>query len=116
MGWPGSRAKFAFNSWDGDTVQESTVKKTTIKISLKGVILPRFDFAFGVQVSHKTAFRGKKESCLIQETGSGAAEIKTETSTNLRLIQHAFPEPILRCEPEKTPIVALDWSLNYEST
>jgi hypothetical protein len=38
MGWPGSRAKFAFNSWDGDTVQESTVKKTTIKISLKGVI------------------------------------------------------------------------------
>src|SRR5271157_495618 len=43
MGWPGSRAKFEFNSWDTDTVLDRSVEQTTIKVSLEGVILPRFD-------------------------------------------------------------------------
>jgi hypothetical protein len=31
-----------FNSWGRDAVLESSVEQTTIKVSLEGVILPRF--------------------------------------------------------------------------
>jgi len=42
MGWPGSRAKVEFNSWENTgAATANRVEETTIKASLEGVIFPR---------------------------------------------------------------------------
>src|SRR5271170_4403816 len=47
MGWPGSRAKVEFNSWENrEGSAENSTKETKIRASLEGVILPQFSIRF----------------------------------------------------------------------
>src|SRR5277367_3493940 len=47
MGWPGSRAKVEFNSWENrEGWAENSAKDTKIRASLEGVILPQFSIRF----------------------------------------------------------------------
>src|SRR5580693_3697110 len=54
MGWPGSRAKVEFNSWQnsGTELTHTKNEKMASKASLERVILPRFQLAFGGSKFH----------------------------------------------------------------
>src|SRR5580698_4190763 len=81
IGWPLSRAKVEFNSWESrGRVTQNRMEERATKPSLEGVILPRSRFAFfGFQVSHKTPVRGKKASCRVLSSTRKLARRAAET-------------------------------------
>jgi hypothetical protein len=80
-GWPGSRAKVEFNSWESrGRVTENRMEERASKPSLEGVILPRSRFAFfgsKFHIKRRSGEEGVQSST--RKLPRRAAEIKIET-------------------------------------
>src|SRR5580658_1233355 len=111
-GWPLSRAKVEFNSWESrGRVTENRMEERATKPSLEGVILPRSRFAFlRVQVSHKTAVGGRRSPVEYEKTGTeGLRKSRLKLTALVRRCarNHAFPIcPGLRTPaPRRLPVI-----------